>query len=943
MPASKLLGTDPTAATDCATWCESGGDQTWLLAEPRRQELLEILGRGSRYAFATACRDPQGFMVVVDQGLYGQVLGRRAMVAELNAQLRSDQEETVWRLALGRFKHRHFLRIALGDLSGAMGFQAVVAELSDTTDVVVGAACTRAWDRVARRFPALGSATEESGFTVLGMGKLGARELNYSSDIDLIFAYELPDLPSDDAHSAGVRIGAELIRLLDEPGPAGRLYRVDMRLRPEGDRGELALSRRETVDYYYSVGRPWERQAMLKARPIAGGKRLGARLIEELQSFVYPAEPAFEDLEESRSMRRRIEERAEAANVKTGAGGIRDIEFLVQFLQLCYGGRISELRRRDTLPTLAILADRGILPVRDTRALAGHLVWLRTVEHRLQMWEDRQEHAIPQDLRERASLAVRCGYPGPGGLAQFEAQHRRVRAEVRAVVARHFLEGNRDADGLLALVVRGEADPALAARILAPAGVADPVAAAACLRRMAEEPFFLLSRSRTERALVAVLPLLLHLVGASPEPDKTIANLERIVGAVGGRATFFQLLGERPEVLKIFVDLAGWSAFLVELIHERPGLPDDLVDALNQRIRKPIHLQAEARALVRGVATPAEPLAHLVAREQAVAAVHDLGGKPTSAVAGDLGTAAQVALDALFNRLATDRGREWGFPVDDNGRPVRGAILALGKLGGNELSFASDMDITFVCDAGGRCPRMDRDGQEFWTRVAMDLMRQAQESRLFELDTRLRPWGDQGELVPTTAALERYWQDPKDIWERMANVRISPLAGDPRLGAEMCALVRDRALGAPLPGDAAEQVRHMRQRLEHSVVGRDHLKRGWGGYVDHEFIAQFKALGLAPEALPVPVSTAQLLRRHAELGRIPDQAAGELIAGLGFLRFVESRMRLWTGKALSSLPTDTLNRMTLARRCGFEDVQALDLQLHLARERGRRWFDALVR
>ena len=943
MHAIKVMGSESSGFADFTTWLEAGGDSEWLALEPRRQELLDLLGRGSRYAFATACRDSKGFMAVVDQGLHGQVLGRRAMAAELAAVIHPEMEEVAWRLAVGRFKHRHFLRIALGDLSGAMGFQAVVAELSDATDAVVGAACTRAWRRVAQRFPALGEATDESGFTVLGMGKLGARELNYSSDIDLIFAYELPDLPSDDAHSAGVRIGAELIRLLDEPGPMGRLYRVDMRLRPEGDRGELALSRRETIDYYYSVGRPWERQAMLKARPIAGGKRLGARLIDELQSFVFPAEPAFEDLEESRSMRRRIEERAEAANVKTGAGGIRDIEFLVQFFQLCYGGRIPELRRRDTLPTLGILADRGILPVRDARALAGHLIWLRTVEHRLQMWEDRQEHAIPADPRERASLAARCGYPGAGGLAHFEAQHRRVRAEVRAVVSRHFLEGNRDADGLLALVVRGEADPALAARILAPAGVMDPLAAAACLRRMAEEPFFLLSRSRTERALVAVLPLLLHLVGASPEPDKTVANLERIISAVGGRATFFQLMGEHPEVLKILVDLAGWSAFLVELIHDRPGLPDDLVDALNQRVRKPIHLHAEARALVRGVAAPAEPLAHLVAREQAVAAVHDLGGKPASAVANDLGTAAMVALDALFSRLATDRGREWGYPVDEYGRPVRGAILALGKLGGNELSFASDMDITFVCDAGGRCPRADKDGQEFWTRVAMDLMRQAQESRLFELDTRLRPWGDQGELVPTTAAMERYWMDSKDIWERMANVRISPLAGDPRLGAEMCSLVRNHALGAPIPGDAALQVRHMRQRLENSVLGRDHLKRGWGGYVDHEFIAQYKALGLAPEDLPMPVSTEQMLCRLAELGRIPGLAAVELTAGLSFLRFVESRRRLGSGKALSSLPTDEVNRLTLARRCDFHDVQALDLQLHLARERGRRWFDFLIR
>ncbi len=218
-------------------------------------------------------------------------------------------------------------------------------------------------------------------------------------------------------HERFQRLGRDLIGMLEEPGGGGRLFRVDMRLRPEGDKGELALSLRETVDYYYSIGRPWERQAMIKARPIAGLRRdlgLGTAFVDELRPWVFPQEPEWETLEEARSMRRRIEERAQEANIKTGAGGIRDIEFLVQFFQLCFAGRLPELRGRATLPMLRLVGDRGILPKRHADALEGYYIWLRTVEHRLQMWEDRQEHDLPKAApRSAARWPCAAASPAP--------------------------------------------------------------------------------------------------------------------------------------------------------------------------------------------------------------------------------------------------------------------------------------------------------------------------------------------------------------------------------------------------------------------------------------------------------------------------------------------------------------------------------------------------
>ncbi len=946
---------DPRRADDdLQTFIEADANVALTLrqlhADPKALELLLQLGQVSRYGFDVARQYPGMFWNVVQERQYRRVWPHRALHAHLADNLAVTSDVRTRENALARFKHHHWLRLLLSDVSGELPFQHLVNQIADVVDVIVAAALTMAVERLAPRFGTVVPPEHPlyPGFSVLGMGKLGGRELNYSSDIDLIFVYEVPDSEQrswkgvSDHHDYFKRVGIELIRLLETPGDGATLLRVDMRLRPEGDRGELALSRRETVDYYYSVGRPWERQALLKARALAGPVLLAKKIEADLTPWIYPHEPAWDDLEESRSMRRRIEERAQEANVKTGAGGIRDIEFLVQFFQLAYGGRLPELRRRDTLPTLSLLVDRGLLPRADAELLAKHLIWLRTVEHRLQMWEDRQEHELPQDAGKRTEVARRCGFLGDDALARFDARHRSVRSDVRRIAARHFLGDTPDVDAVMALLVQGELDPARAATALVSGRFRDPAAAAVHLRAMAVEPFFLLSRSRTERALARILPALLHLIGETPEPDQTVANFERIVEAVGGRATFFVMLAERADVLRMFTDFAGWSTFLVELFHDFPGLPDDIIDALNQRERKPIHLFSEARSLAHGLADPGEPLAHLFAREVATVAIHDLAGMPQEAVGERLTVLCEAVMSTLLSQLTRLRAREWGHPHDAQGRPTRFAIIALGKLGGRELSYASDMDVIFVCDPGGACSRIERDGQEFWFRIAQDLIRTLTDKRICELDARLRPWGDSGELVCTTTALERYWSEPKELWERLAMVRAAHLAGDPRLGAEVVALLRSRAVTTPLPADASAQVRNMRQRLEASVAGRDHVKRGWGGYVDIEFIAQFRCLSLPVARLPQPATTAACLQRLAGEGLIPAAAAPELIADLRFLRFVEGRMRLWVGKAVSSLPLDAEARNALAIRCHSPERADFDLALHLARERARRWFEQLI-
>jgi [glutamine synthetase] adenylyltransferase / [glutamine synthetase]-adenylyl-L-tyrosine phosphorylase len=908
-------------------------------------DLLLRLGAISRYGFHVACRYPATFFSVVDEQHYRQVWGQQLLAKSLLAE-QSPGDTSQRRGVLAQFKHRHFLRLILGDMCNALPFEALVRELSDVVDVLIQSAFALAEHAVLPRFPEVAAlSAEQRAFSVIAMGKHGARELNYSSDIDLIFVYrqldeQMTDGPADH-HDYFQRLGQDMIKILENPADEGRLFRIDMRLRPEGDRGELALSLRETLDYYYSVGRPWERQAMIKARPIAGNLALGQKLLDELRPWIYPKEPDWTSLDEARTMRRRIEERAEEANVKTGAGGIRDIEFLAQYFQLAYGGRLLELRDRATLPTLRTLSDRGILPKKDAWALESNYVWLRTVEHRMQMWDDRQEHALPSQPEQRRHVAQRCDFRGADNLLQFERKHKQVREQVRSIVAKHFLTTTQEDDALMALVVQGEADDRLALKFLQKTGLKDHKKANNLLRQLAEEPFFVLSRSRTERSLIKILPLILHLISQAPNPDRTLENFVRIVQAVGGRSTFYQLLGVRADILTLLIEIAAWSEFVVRLLNDFPGLPDEVIDTLNKKERSHAMLMNEARSLIAGLSQVGDPLAFLVARETVSTAILDLEGMSQERVGKQLSATAHAVFQAIVPRIIAERAHEWGIPVENN-RPTRFAILSLGKLASGELTYASDMDIIFVSDAGGQCPKANYDGDTFWLRIAQNLMRIMHESRIYVIDPRLRPWGEGGPLVANKEALTHYWHEKRDIWERLAMLRVNYLAGDPHLADDAIALIRQAAFTQPLHEQARQDVRAMRQRLEESVAGRDHLKRGWGGYVDHEFIAQFLCLGLSPEQLPVGSDTETMLIRLGELDRIPVSAVEQLIHSLRTLRFIESRMRLAAGKAISSLPTEKEERTLLAKRAGYDQLADFDLALHLARETGRKWFDRLI-
>jgi glutamate-ammonia-ligase adenylyltransferase len=933
------LGQEATVWSCLRRFLSEGGSPATELRsfaqDPAAVDLFCRLAVASAWGSGLVQYRPGEFWSVVQQRDYRWPIHApelRRLLLELLS-LNGDTERAI--NAVVRFQQRQFLRMMLGDLCGAMTLPMVARQLADLADTVVQAAL----DLVLS-----GKESTAGSFCVLAFGKLGGQELNYSSDIDLVFVYEAAaGVDHDDAHAWAVRTGRQLIRLLDQHHDAGRLYRVDMRLRPEGDSGELALSLRETRDYCWNAGRTWERQAWLKARPIAGDVALGERLLADLQGWIYPREHSPEDIEEQRRMRRRIEERSKGSDVKIGAGGIRDVEFLVQHYQLAFGGRDPALRVRSTLPALDLITELGVLTPSEQEALAEDYLWLRTVEHRLQMFEWKQLHELPTGAAERLALANRCGYVGATAVADFDADLTAVQARVRGLAERHFLASDHDDEAYMALVSgEGDPDPALLERVFAGTGLRDRPKAAARLRALATERFFVLSRGRTRQQLVALLPRLLPRLALTPDPDATLEHFQRIVDSVGGRAHFYRFLASHERYLRRILDLAGWAAYPLTLMDSHPGLADEVVERFFQKPLEIERLQADATDLLRGASEPAPQLARLQARELVHLAAVDLDGSQTAVVAHGLTALARALIRCAWDRAWAEQQERWGDPVTDEGQPFCAAVLGCGKLGSWEMTYASDVDLIFVCPRGGTCRGSERSGEDFVLRVAQRCMRMLDEGRLYEADPRLRPYGEQGELITTLPALRHYWERPREVWERLAMTRSDCIAGDDAIGIEALTIIRAGAFAHPLPDDARDQVRSMRQRLEDSVRGRDHLKRGWGGYVDIEFIAQFLALGMDPAQVPLGEDIPGLLRLEAEAGRLDAALLPGLTRSLELLRHLEARSRLYEGKAVSSIPTDAAGRARFARCAGYPDTAAMDLELHLARETARHAFDGVL-
>lgn len=833
----------------------------------------------SEFLWRTCLARPGLLAELIESGDLARNAEKSALIDGLRDALRGCADETALKAALRQRRAREMVRIAWRDLSGRAALGDTLAALTDLADACLAMALERLWGwAVERDGPPQGEDGSAAQFVVLGMGKLGGSELNFSSDIDLIFAY------TEDGATAGtrlsnheffLRLGQRLIQALNEPTGDGFVFRVDMRLRPNGASGPLALSFDAMEQYYQVHGRMWERYAFIKARCVAGDAQAGAELLASLRPFVFRRYLDFGAIEEIRAMKaaihRELRRLGIESNIKLGPGGIREVEFIGQAFQLIRGGRDTRLQERRILPVLALLAEEGDLTPQAAQELAMAYAFLRNTEHRLQMLNDQQTQVLPTDDLDRLRVAAGMGFKDwPGFLAALKRHMQRVHEHFQSVFAAPQGEAPAADEKGLHAVWAGTLDTAAARAALERAGFKQPDEADRLLRELRAGGAYAAMTANGRERLDRLMPLLLAAAGLTPAPQAALVRLVQLVEAIGRRSVYLALLVENPLALSQLVKLCSASEWIAHYLAQHPILLDELMNAAV--LYAPFDRETLADELrARLTRLPADDLEaqldtlrefHHGAVLRVAAA--DVGpGLAPEAIGRHLGEIAEVVVAQSLQLAHDDLVRKHGRPelTGKNGAVTHPgfAVVAYGKLGSLELGYTSDLDMIFLHAAeepGGMTdgPRSIAN-EVFFARLAQRLIHfltaRTSGGVLYEVDTRLRPSGRAGLLVTHLTAFRQYQEGHAWVWEHQALIRARPIAGDPALHRAF-EDIRSATLCRPRdPAELRREVAAMRTRMReaqppHAPDVFD-LKHDPGGMIDVEFMVQYAVLRWAQD------------------------------------------------------------------------------------------------
>ena len=863
-----------------------------LASYPAAARMLLAVFAASQFFADLLIHTPEYLEVLTNPAIRDRGRDEAALWADLSRRVGIAKTPNARRDALRRFKPPEVLRIGVRDLLGYADMPQTARAISDFAD-----ACVRM---------ALQICGEERGlnappFAVFALGKEGGRELNYASDIDLVFVHG-DDMPVAEAVKLGEAVRDALAKATD----AGFVFRVDLRLRPEGRFGPVSRSLESCRAYYESWAEPWERQALMKARFVAGDGAVGAAFGAVAEAFVYRARVEESFVESIRGNKRRLEQKVARAgeadiNVKEGAGGIRDIEFTVQLMQLVAGGANPALRGGNTLEALQALAEAGLLTAEERETLAESYVFLRTVEHRLQLRDELPVRNIPVEPGEMRRFGRRLGYPDG---SRFLADYRRHTDRVHALFERLFYGGVADevlppeeplAEWALApddAVAQAALGAALAAR-----GFRDVPASLDSLRRSIIGSQYGDIMPDARALFAALVPALLDAAGRTADPDAALRGLDALAVAVPSHAALYQMLAESRSLLPRLCLLATESPYLWQVLLSHLELLDLLAD----------EEAMDSPPTFRAVTTVAD-LAAQSRRARLRTGARDLWGlADTAQVMAEVTAGAEAALAGALEIARRELALTGRF-----------AVIGLGKLGGGEMGCGSDLDVLYVADAGelAQAARLAERTQ----RILRDDM--ARFGFRYEMDARLRPEGRKGQLVLDLASYERYYAGAAATWERQALLKARPVGGDAALGREFAGLAEAVVYGAPLADSQAEEIRAMKRRVEtERLKAVSDLKLGAGGMTDIEWTTQLLQLqhGARCPRLRTP-NTLDALRRLRD-DALVTQADWETLSET-YVRLTGLRNRLYLRagvpvNAPPALPDDLRALMAAAREvCG---------------------------
>jgi glutamate-ammonia-ligase adenylyltransferase len=858
----------------------------------RKEDILYLLSSHSRFLGRVIIKDPE----ILDILLKSEFIERKKTLNEFIQESAKIQEQSQslekFMSQLRRYKYRELARIIYRDIMDLGIFPEIMEELSDLASSILEA--------VFRFFSKEIKLSNQGSFAIIGMGKLGGRELNLSSDIDLIYLYR--DSGDPDLF---FKLAEKITKSLSAATEDGFLYRVDLGLRPGGGKSPIALSLDGAIEHYFYWGDTWERAALIKARPVAGDISLGEEFNRELEPFVYKKYLDYTSIEDLKDMKAKLDKIHKKQDVKLGKGGIREIEFFVQALQLINGGAISGIREKNTLRALEKLRQNRIIEEDVFQSLTSSYLFLRKVEHAIQLVDELQTHKLPEDSDSLYKLAKRAGFKDK---EEFEKEYNQKTSQVSRIYEQLFYEPSRKVEEagkefweLADFLTEGNVDESKAIEDLKNLGFKHPESAIELIATLLDPK----KGGLTQRGRIftrRVIPAFLSKVITSPDPDAALRNLERFISGIGWRTSIYAVLGENPEILGLLSRLFSTSGYLSNFLIKHPEYLDVLTlkDVWKEYVSKEEMLDELKRVL--GEEKEYEGKLDAVRRfkhvETLKLCLRDLNREVDSVYVGKYLSMLAEAILEVGLILASEvigqkpRGRN---KVSDM------VILGMGKLGGREMSYNSDLDVIFIYEG---------DDHEFFSRLGQKIISVLSiptgEGFAYKIDMGLRPSGRAGALVSSLESFKKYHEESAKLWERQALIKARPSAGNIDLGRRVMETVEYFVYKKPLDENFHREIHHLRSRMEREIAKENklklNLKTGRGGIVDIEFLTQMLQLKFGGYYEKVrKQNTLEALQGLRECRLIEERVFSILKDGLYFLKKLENLLRLLHDRSISEL------------------------------------------
>jgi len=868
----------------------------------KEKEILYLLSSHSRFAGRAALSDP-GMIASITSANF---LKKKKELNDYNQDLidiiNNSEGEEDFGSRLRIYKYREFARILYKDISLKTDFISILEELSDLAESIINAVCVY--------FEKSLDTKKHGSFFILAMGKLGGRLLNLSSDVDLIYVFS-----QKKETDCFFKLAEKITRSISSVTDQGFLYRVDLGLRPGGNKSTIAVPYEGAVEHYYYWGDTWERAALIQARAISGDIELGNKFIKDLDQFVYKKSLDYESIEDLKDMKVKLDQLKKLDDVKLGKGGIREIEFFVQANQLVNAGQFEELKGLNPMDCLDPLMKRKIITPEEVKELRSDYIFLRRVEHNLQIVDELQTQKIPSDKDELLKLAKRLGLES---VKTFQKEYLKTTDNVSSIYNKLFLESTQKIEEygnefwhLADFLTEGNISEEEAVDALKKLGFENPNLAVDLISTLIDTKRGALTQ-KGRMFSRRVIPAFLGAVLKSYNPDVALLNLERFITSIGWKSSIYAVLLENPDLLNLISRFFSTSGVLSNFLIRHP----EYLDVLTQRYAQSEYSGIdEMTDILRGLVDSEEDyegklnaLRHFKHVETLKLCLRDLNREVDSVfVAKYLTLIANSVLRVALELAISETKHKYKKRSGLN----KICILAMGKFGSSEMSYNSDLDIIFIYE-GSDHESYSRVGQRLISILSVPTI----EGACYEVDLDLRPSGRSGTLVTSYESFKNYHEDSAQLWERQSLIRAVPCAGDKKLSDKVAGTVTDFVYNRPLDKDFYLEINRLRGRMEKELakesLSKVNIKTGKGGVVDIEFIVQMLQLRYGKKYPSIRHgNTLDAINALGDKNILEKNEVTELEEGYRFLRRMENLMRLLNDKSISDIKDSDFDRLSI--------------------------------